>query len=80
MGKDDWKSIFRALGLLTELGLVIIANIGVGFIIGYLVDRATGSELFFKLTGLILGVISGFYSDYRLINKLIGDNKDDKNE
>lgn len=79
MDKSDWQNIFRSLSLLTELGLIIVVNIGGGFFLGYLLDKLTGSQILFKIAGIILGVVSGFYSDYRLIKKLIGDNNDVEN-
>ena len=76
--KTDWQQIARAFGMLTLLGITIIANIAVGFWLGSLLDKLIGSKLFFKIAGLIIGVFSGFYSDYRLINDILGDNNEDR--
>ena len=75
MDKKDWQKIARTFGLLTLLGIGIVANIAVGFWLGSLVDNWTGQEVLFKIMGIIIGVIAGFYSDYRLINDVMGDNK-----
>lgn len=78
MNKKDWLKIARVFGLLTLLGIGIVSNIAVGFWLGSLIDRFTGHDLLFKLVGMIIGVISGFYSDYCLINDILGDNNEDK--
>lgn len=69
MRKNDWKKIFRSLVLLTEVGLLMVINIGLGFFLGFLIDRILQLELIFKISGLILGISSGFYSVYHLIKK-----------
>ncbi|MFW6028910.1 MAG: AtpZ/AtpI family protein [Halanaerobiales bacterium] len=74
----DWQQIARAFGLLTLIGITILANIAVGFWLGKFIDSFFHFELFFKIIGIILGVISGFYSVYRLINNILGDNNEHK--
>ena len=78
MNKRDWLEITRAFGLLTLLGIGIVANIAVGFWLGNLLDSLFRTELVFKISGIIVGVFSGFYSDYRLINDVLGDNNEDR--
>jgi len=75
---NSWQKIAQAFGMLTLLGITIIVNIAVGFWLGSLVDKLIGSDLIFKITGLIIGVFSGFYSDYKLITDVFGDNDEDK--
>ena len=80
MDKKEWHKLLNALGLLTQLGIIMIINIGVGFFLGYLLDNIMGREYIFKVTGLLMGVGSGFYSNYKLIIKIIGKGKDSDNE
>ena len=81
MNKKDWQGILNALGLLTQLGIIMVINIGVGFFLGYILDNFMGREYIFKITGLLLGVGSGFYSNYKLIVRIINNNHDsDDNE
>ncbi|HKL75967.1 MAG TPA: AtpZ/AtpI family protein [Halanaerobiales bacterium] len=75
---NSWQKIAQAFGMLTLLGITIIVNIAVGFWLGSLVDKLIGSDLIFKIIGLITGVFSGFYSDYKLITDVFGDNDEDK--
>ncbi len=78
MNKKDWQQIVRSLALLTQVGLIIVANIGLGFGAGYLLDQYLGTELIFKLIGLLLGIISGFYSNYKVMINMMKD--DDEKE
>lgn len=78
MQKNEWQKIMRALAMITQLGIVMIVNIAVGFFLGYLVDNWLSREVIFKIGGLIIGISSGFYSNYRLIKEFIGNNKDNQ--
>ncbi len=74
----NWQQIAQAFGLLTLIGITILANIAVGFWLGKVIDNYLNFDLFFKIIGIIIGVISGFYSVYRLTNGILGDNNEDK--
>ncbi|RCW60918.1 MULTISPECIES: AtpZ/AtpI family protein [Halanaerobium] len=67
MDNKDWRQIMRGLSLLTEVGLMIVVSAGIGFGAGYLVDSLLGFELFFKISGLLVGLAAGFYSVYKLL-------------
>ena len=75
MDKNDWQKVMRAISLLTQLGLVMVINIGVSFYSGIYIDSLLNKPFLFKIVGLIIGIISGFYSDYKLIIHFI-ENKD----
>ncbi|MGM0437286.1 MAG: AtpZ/AtpI family protein [Bacillota bacterium] len=75
---SDWQKIAQAFGMLTLLGITVIVNMAVGFWLGSLVDKLIGSDLIFKIIGLLIGVIAGFYSVYRLVNDVFGDNDENK--
>lgn len=67
MDKNNWRQIMRAFSLLTEVGLLIVSAAGIGFGMGYLIDNIFNFNLFFKLSGLIIGLAAGFYSVYKLL-------------
>ncbi|MCF8008212.1 MAG: AtpZ/AtpI family protein [Halanaerobiales bacterium] len=73
MKKEDWHKILRTMGLLTQLGIVILVNIGLGFFIGLKFDQWLDFNYLFKIVGLLVGVGSGFYSDYKIIESIIKD-------
>lgn len=78
MKPQDWRKIMRTMGLLTQLGIVIIVNIGVGFYLGFKLDQWLGYTYLFKIIGIIIGIGAGFYSDYQLIKSSMKDDEDDK--
>ncbi len=78
MKREDWQDIIRALSLLTQVGIIIVVNIGLGFFLGYLLDNLLGTSIIFKVIGLLTGVGSGFYSDYRLIKKTVDDKQEEE--
>ena len=64
----DTPEIFKHLALVSELGLTMVANIGVGFAIGYfLLDKKTGHFPAWTIVFLLLGIFSGFWSVYKII-------------
>lgn len=67
MDNKDWRRIMRALSLLTEVGLIIVISAGIGFGLGYVIDNFFNFNLFFKLSGLFVGLAAGFYSVYKLL-------------
>ena len=77
MDNKDWNRIFQTIGLLTQLGIVMVANLAIGFILGNFVDILLNVDIIFKIVGLIIGVLSGFYSNYRLIKVYIDNNNSD---
>ena len=79
MKPKDWRKIMRSMGLLTQLGIVIIVNIGVGFYLGFKLDQWLEYDYLFKILGIIIGIGSGFYSDYQLIKGSMKDDDEEKN-
>ena len=71
MKKNDWRKIVSSMALLTQLGIVVIVNIGLAFYLGLKLDQWLGYNYIFKILGLILGTGSGFYSVYQLIKSYI---------
>lgn len=77
MDQKDWQKIMRTMGLLTQLGIVVIVNIGIGFYLGLKLDLWLGYNYLFKILGLIIGTGAGFYSDYQLLRNYIKEDEDD---
>ena len=63
----ELKELTDHLGLVTHLGLTMVAAIGIGFAIGYYLDIWTGSAGLWKAVFIPLGALSGFWAVYRLI-------------
>ena len=77
MKKEDWHQIIRGLSLLTQVGILMVISIGIGFLLGYCLDLLTGRDLLFKIIGLLVGTASGFYSNYKLISSMIEEDDSD---
>jgi ATP synthase protein I len=48
----------------SAIGMALVLAIFIGFGLGYLLDNTFGTGNFFKMVGLILGVIAGFRNVY----------------
>ena len=70
-----WKEILQAVGLVSQIGIVMLSNIGLGFFGGYLLDELLSFEFIFKALGLIIGIAAGFYSNYRIITGIFADDE-----
>ncbi|MFC2158231.1 AtpZ/AtpI family protein [Acidobacteriota bacterium] len=62
---NGWKKIAD----LSSLALMLPSSIAVGLFFGYMLDKALGTEPWMLLIFLLLGIISGFYSLFRGLNK-----------
>lgn len=61
------KQFFYYIGLVTQLGLVIIVSILAGVFAGAFLDSKFNTKPCFTIVLLIFGVIGGFMGAYRLI-------------
>jgi len=69
--EDDIKSMISNLGLVTQLGLVVVICLVIGLVCGYLADRWIQQRFLFKLLGVILGLGGGLWQAYRLVMEKI---------
>lgn len=76
MKSKEWQTVVQLTALVTQLGLTIIGSVVVAFFIGRWIDQLLGLTTVFTLIFLILGVIAGFYSAYRLIMDMTRSKKD----
>lgn len=66
------KSFWRNIALFTEIGLTMICCILVGYFLGDFAGRFVGARLILAVLGSFIGVIAGFYSVYKLIERGMG--------
>lgn len=63
----ELKDLVEHFGLVTHLGLTMVAAVGIGFALGYYLDRWTGSGGLWKALFIPLGALSGFWAVYRIV-------------
>lgn len=78
MKSKDWQQIFKLIGLISQIGLMIVASIGIGYLIGYFLDRALGLSFFLTPIFIIIGVAAGFWSVYQIFTSLLRNSKKDE--
>ena len=62
-------------GLVTHLGLLMAASVGIGLAMGHLLDQWTGHGIW-KAVFIPLGVASGFWASYKAIRDMLGRSED----
>ena len=67
--KSSDKEIIKHLGLLTQLGLTVICSILIFFFIFLYLDKKYETNGILMAAGIVLGVLIGVYSAYRMLRK-----------
>ncbi|MCL2366043.1 MAG: AtpZ/AtpI family protein [Oscillospiraceae bacterium] len=68
--KDGADGFVRALSLLSQIGITIIACIGVGIFLGWLLDNWLNTSPWLMLVCTLLGVIAAFKSIFDFAKKI----------
>lgn len=61
------KDFFRYLALFTEIGLTLFINVFVAIYLYYLFEKYLFRSFIFLIFMILLGIVNGFYSVYKLI-------------
>lgn len=64
------RNALITLSLVTEIGIAMIANVGIGLLAGMYLDRWLNTSFLFLLIFSILGMMSGFRMVYLAIMKM----------
>ncbi len=59
------------LGLTSQIGLTMAASVLVGLFLGYKLDQWSGGGHLWKLVSIPLGIASGFWAVYKIIDKVL---------
>lgn len=79
MGRGkEYKEATEYLILVTQLGLTMAGSILLCFAIGYFLDKWLGTKGLFLTIFIILGIIGGGWTVFRLIIQIDNDNDKEK--
>lgn len=73
--KDDKKKTFQTLVLVSQLGLVMMASIGMTCALGVWLDKKFGTN-YITVIMFVIGVLAGFKSVYRMVMQIYGDEEE----
>lgn len=72
MDDDHWKKeAFKAVALVSQLGLVVVISILIPLAAGYFLDKLAGTKLVFKILGLVLGVGAGYWNGAKTLKNFL---------
>lgn len=66
--KKENREVFRALGLLSQVGITLLTTVFLCIFIGYNMDEKFGTSFWFPIW-LILGLVAGFQNIYKLVKR-----------
>jgi ATP synthase protein I len=67
--KSDRHEIARAFALLTQIGIIMVVTIGLGFFIGLFLDEKLGTSPTFLIVFIIIGALSAIRNMYVIVSK-----------
>lgn len=67
------KLEYQQLGALLSIGIMLPACTGIGYGIGYLLDRLFGTASVFKIVFLLFGIAAGLINLLRTVSKTTHD-------
>lgn len=59
------------LGLTSQIGLTMVAAVFIGLFLGHKLDELTGGGYLWKVLGIPLGIASGFWAVYKIIDSVL---------
>lgn len=78
---DDKKDLFKSLGLLSTIGISMVASTLIGLAVGYYLDQWLETSPWLTLLFLVFGIIAGFRNIFILTRRELRRQKqeEDKN-
>jgi F0F1-type ATP synthase assembly protein I len=76
--EEDKKRLFRALGMVSSMGISVVVAIAIGVFVGLQLDKWFGTKHLFFYIFLFFGIAAGFRNIYIIAGREIRD--DDQGE
>ena len=70
MKQDDKKQLFVALGIASNIGFILVANLIVGLCLGRVADYLLEISPWGTVAGIVAGSIAGLHSTYKKLTNL----------
>jgi len=70
LSKEEMRAIFRAMSLITTMGVSIASCVGMGVFVGWLLDRWLGTSPWLILVFSLLGVVAAFKTIFELFKRV----------
>lgn len=67
--KKGINSVLHYLVLVSQLGIIMVSSVVICLFIGLYLDNKLGTNGVFITIFILLGILAGFWNDYRLIVK-----------
>jgi len=71
LSKKELREIYRALALITTMGISVVASVGLGIFIGWLLDRWLGTTPWLILVFTLLGIAAAIKSMYSMAKRVM---------
>jgi len=68
--REELRAIFKAMSLITTMGVSIVSCVGIGVFVGWLLDRWLGTEPWLILIFSLLGVVAAFKTIFELFKRV----------
>jgi len=69
--KKELKEIYRALALITTMGISVVLCVGFGIFIGWLLDRWLGTTPWLILVFTLIGIMAAIKSMYSMAKRVM---------
>lgn len=69
MQKDDGRQMLKAFSLVGTLGFNMAATVAVGLFLGRWADSLLDSQPWATVAGIIIGMLTGLWSAFKIIMK-----------
>jgi len=71
LSKKELREIYKALALITTMGISVVVSVGLGIFIGWLLDRWLGTTPWLILVFTLLGVAAAIKSMYSMAKRVM---------
>jgi len=68
--KQEQRAIYRALGLITQMGVCVVICVGLGIFLGWFLDERLGTTPWLIFIFSILGCIAAFKTIYDMAKRV----------